>query len=70
MSDRHYAHWPAHLPSHHLTLPETHLYRNVEVSALRYPDKPFMIFYGAEISFARFQAETERLAGYLQQQCG
>ena len=70
MSDRHYAHWPAHLPSHHLTLPATNLYRNVEVSALRYPDKPFLVFYGEKISYARFQAETERLAGYLQHECG
>jgi len=70
VSDRHHAHWPAHLPGRHLTLPQTHLYRNVEVSALRYPDKPFLVFYGAELSFARFRDESERLAGTLQRECG
>ncbi|AKJ30242.1 long-chain fatty acid--CoA ligase [Caldimonas brevitalea] len=69
MSDRHYAHWPSHLPRH-LTVPQTHLYRNVEVSAMRFPDKPFLIFFDTPLSYARFQDESERLAGYLQQACG
>ncbi|OAJ55102.1 long-chain fatty acid--CoA ligase [Paraburkholderia ginsengiterrae] len=62
-------HWPAHL-SHHLTLPETNLYYNAEVSAARYPDKPFIIFYGTPVTFAQFRDETCRIAGYLQQRCG
>ena len=37
MSDRHLAHWPPGL-SRHLTLPQTHLFHNAEVSAARYPD--------------------------------
>lgn len=69
MSDRHLAHWPPGLP-HHLSLPETHLYHNVEVSARSFPDKPYLIFYDTPISFARFKDESERLAGYLQQACG
>ncbi|MGZ2744288.1 long-chain fatty acid--CoA ligase [Burkholderia stagnalis] len=61
--------WPAHLPRH-LTLPATSLYYNAEVSAARYPDKPFILFYDTPITFAEFKCETERIAGYLQQRCG
>jgi len=69
VSDRHLAHWPPHA-AHHLWLPQTHLYRNVEVSAMRWPDKPFIVFYDSVVTFAQFQAETERVAGYLQAECG
>ena len=65
----HDAHWPPGLPRH-LTLPQTHLYYNVEVSAARYPDKPFIVFYDTQISYAAFDDEATRLAGYLQQECG
>ena len=69
MSKRHLAHWPRLLPQH-LTLPVTHLYRNLEVSAMRYPDKAALVFYDAAISYARLQDESERLAAHLQQRCG
>jgi fatty-acyl-CoA synthase len=69
MSKRHLAHWPRLLPQH-LTLPTTHLYRNLEVSAMRYPDKAALVFYDAAISYARLQDESERLAAHLQQRCG
>jgi len=66
---RHYAHWPPGLPRH-LTLPETNLYYNVEVSARRYPHKPFIIYYDSPLSYAEFHDECERIAGYLQRICG
>lgn len=69
MSARHFAHWPPGVPRH-LPLPETHLFHNVEVSARRSPDKPFLIFYDTAISYARFKREVEHLAGHLQQVCG
>ncbi|MBS0506484.1 MAG: long-chain fatty acid--CoA ligase [Proteobacteria bacterium] len=69
MSKRHLAHWPRLLPQH-LTLPATHLYRNLEVSAMRYPHKAALVFYDAAISYARLQDESERLAAHLQQRCG
>lgn len=69
MSDRHLAFWPRTQPRH-LTVPQTNLYFNVEVSAARYPDKPYMVFFDTPISFAEFKDETERIAGYLEQQCG
>ncbi len=69
MSDRHLAHWPPGLPRH-LTLAQTNLFYNAEVSAQRYPDKPFIVFYDTPLSFAEFKDEAERIAGYLQQVCG
>lgn len=66
---RHHAHWPPGLPRH-LTLPETSLYYNVEVSARRYPRKPFIIYYDSPLSYAEFHDQCERIAGYLQQVCG
>ncbi|MBC8056833.1 MAG: long-chain fatty acid--CoA ligase [Rhizobiales bacterium] len=65
----HLAHWPPALPLH-LTLPQTNLFHNAEVSAARYPDKPFMVFYDTAITFREFRDECERIAGYLQQECG
>ena len=69
MSTLHLPHWPAHAPRH-LWVPETHLYRNVEVSAMRFPRKPLVIFYDTVITYGRFQSETERIAAFLQQRCG
>jgi fatty-acyl-CoA synthase len=53
-----------------LLVPETNLFYNAEVAARRYPRKPFLIYYDTPISFARFLEETQRLAGFLQSQCG
>ncbi|MBA2674812.1 long-chain fatty acid--CoA ligase [Ramlibacter sp.] len=69
MSDLHLAHWPRFAPKH-LWIPETSLYANVEVSAARFPAKPFIVFYGTEITYGHFRDETERIAGWLQQDCG
>ncbi len=69
MFDRHLQVWPQHAP-HHLTLPETSIPYNLEVTATRYPDKDAIIYYGAHISYARFHREVEALAGYLSQDLG
>ena len=63
-SNLHLPFWPAHAPKH-LWVPETHLYRNVEVSAMRFPTKPLVIFYDTAITYHEFQRETEAIAGYL-----
>src|SRR5574343_1177138 len=65
----HHAHWPGGLP-HHLTLPQTNLYVNIEVSARRYPDKPCLIYYDSPLNYRDFHQQCERIAGYLQQVCG
>ncbi|NML45861.1 long-chain fatty acid--CoA ligase [Ramlibacter sp. G-1-2-2] len=65
-------HWPFWPPgqSRHLTLPQTHLFYNAEVAATRFPDKPFIVFYDNVLTFAEFRAQAERIAGFLQQDCG
>jgi fatty-acyl-CoA synthase len=55
---------------HNLIAPATNLFYNAEVSARRYPDKPFLVYYDTQVSFAAFHDEAERIAGYLQQECG
>ncbi len=62
-------HWPPGLPRH-LTLPQTHLFHNLEVSAARYPDKPAIVFYDSPLRYDTLRDEAERLAGYLQHDCG
>ena len=69
MSDRHLAYWPKTQPRH-LSLPNTHLFYNAEVSAARYPDKPFLVFYDTPVTFGQFRDEAERIAGFLQNVCG
>ncbi|TWO68495.1 AMP-binding protein [Caenimonas sedimenti] len=69
MSDLHFSSWPSHAPRH-LWVPETSLWHNVEVSAARFPDKPFLIFYDTVITYRRYREECERMAGYLQHACG
>ena len=69
MPPRHCKFWPSHA-MHELTAPATNLYYNAEVSARRYPDKPFIVFYDTPVTFAAFHDETHRIAGFLEQQCG
>ncbi|MBI5259918.1 MAG: long-chain fatty acid--CoA ligase [Burkholderiales bacterium] len=61
--------WPPGLPRH-LTLPQTHLFHNIEVSAARYPHKPAIVYYDSPLSYAQLKADAERLAGHLQHVCG
>ena len=67
--ESHFRHWPPRVPRH-LTLPQTNVFYNAEVSAARYPDKPFIVFYDTAVSFAEFKDEAERIAGFLQHECG
>lgn len=67
MFNRHLPYWPKDVP-HHLTLPATSLFCNLETSARRYPDKTAIIYYDTLISYAQLLDEVERLAGYFQSQ--
>ncbi|CAN5866467.1 long-chain fatty acid--CoA ligase [soil metagenome] len=69
MNTTHYAHWPSGLP-HHLIAPATSVYTNLQIAALRYPDKAAIIFYDSVLTYAQLEAEVLALAGYLQQACG
>lgn len=69
MSDRHLAFWPPQVPRT-LTLPETSLWFNLEVTAARYPDKAATIFYDSVLTYADLKRQAEALAGYLQRERG
>jgi fatty-acyl-CoA synthase len=69
MSGRHLQFWPAHAAPH-LCAPATNLFYNAEVSARRYPHKPFLVFYDTEVSFSAFLDEAQRVAGFLERECG
>ena len=51
MSDRHFSFWPKGQPRS-MSVPATSLFYNAEVSAARYPDKPYLVFYDSTVSFA------------------
>ena len=52
MTNRAYLqHWPPAMPGS-LTLPATNVFFNAEVSAARYPDKPFIVFYDSVLTIA------------------
>ncbi len=65
----HYRHWPPHLP-HHLDLPATSLWYNLEVTATRYPNRAAIVFYDSITTYAELRRQAEALAGWLQQHCG
>jgi fatty-acyl-CoA synthase len=69
MMERHLEFWPKLWP-HTLSVPETTVVHNLEVSATRYPDRTAIVYYGTEIPYRRLLEEVERLAGYLQEDLG
>ena len=65
----HYPHWPTGLP-HELTIPATSVYVNLQISALRYPDKAAIIYYDSILTYRQLHEAVLALAGYLQHSCG
>ncbi len=66
MFTRHHKVWPSDLPKT-MTLPQTSLITNLEVSALRYPNHTAIIYYDTKITYRELLDEVEALAGWLQQ---
>src|SRR3569832_1966937 len=64
MDRPHYKFWPPRLP-HSLTPPATSLWHNLAISALRYPDKPAIVFFGRIYSYREVTRLAERLAARL-----
>ncbi|CAN5200712.1 long-chain fatty acid--CoA ligase [soil metagenome] len=62
--DLHYRFWPSRLPRS-ITPPQTSLWHNLAVSALRFPDKPALVFFDRTLSYAAVQQQAERLAATL-----
>ncbi|WP_372957865.1 long-chain fatty acid--CoA ligase [Marinobacter sp.] len=66
MFTRHHKVWPRELPKT-MTLPQTSLFTNLEISALRYPDHTAIVYYDTKITYRELLDEVEALAGWLQQ---
>ena len=62
--DLHYAVWPKRLPRS-ITPPATSLWHNLAVSALRFPDKPALVFFDSVLSYRELLRQAERLAATL-----
>ncbi len=62
--DLHAPFWPKRLPRR-ITPPQTSLWHNLAVSALRFPDKPALVFFGQSLSYAAVVQQAERLAATL-----
>lgn len=69
MQTRHFAFWPPRLAKT-LTVPETTLYNNLEITAKKYPDKVAIQFYGGNLTYGQLLEQVEKLAGYLQHNLG
>ena len=59
--------WPDQM-TRTLTLPQISLAQNLQISALKYPDKTALYFYGQETNYADLYAQSRRLAGHLKAQ--
>ncbi|WP_370692477.1 long-chain fatty acid--CoA ligase [Polaromonas sp.] len=62
--DLHYKVWPRRLP-HRISAPATSLWHNLAVSALRYPNKAALVFFGRVFTYAEVLDKAERLAATL-----
>src|SRR5882672_1141260 len=61
----HWKFWPLRLPKS-ITLPETNLVFNLDVTAARYPNKDAIRFFGANLTYAELKDQAEAVAGWLQ----
>jgi fatty-acyl-CoA synthase len=62
--DLHAKVWPKRLPRS-IAPPATSLWHNLAVSALRFPDKPALVFFDQVLSYAELLQQAERLAATL-----
>ena len=60
----HWAHWPRRLPKS-ITIPQTSLWFNLEVAALRYPDKAATLFLGRALDYGELRRQALCLAAWL-----
>ncbi|UGB29382.1 long-chain fatty acid--CoA ligase [Metabacillus sp. B2-18] len=63
--EKYFEFYPKRVPKV-LTLPETTLVENLEISSRRYPNKTALNYYGKRISYRELYSEVLSLAGYLQ----
>ena len=60
----HFKHWPRRVP-HALTPPATSLWDNLAISALRYPTKTALHFFGRDVSYRELADGAQAMAAYL-----
>ena len=60
----HHKVWPKRLP-HRISAPAISLWQNLVVSAMRYPSKPALVFFGQIFTYAEVLEKAERLAATL-----
>ncbi|HEY3046432.1 MAG TPA: long-chain fatty acid--CoA ligase [Polaromonas sp.] len=60
----HFKFWPKRLPRS-ITPPATSLWHNLAVSALRFPDKPALVFFDRVLHYREVMQQAERLAATL-----
>jgi fatty-acyl-CoA synthase len=63
----HFKFWPKRL-ARTLTTPDTSLWANLDIAAMRYPAKAATLYFGRAKSFATLRDEAEAIAGWLQSQ--
>ena len=68
MNSAHFKFWPKRLPRS-ITPPATSLWHNLAVNALRFPDKPALVFFDQVLTYAQLMEQAESLAATLAQ-CG
>jgi fatty-acyl-CoA synthase len=61
---RHYATWPKRIPRH-ITAPATSLWQNLATNALRFPDKPALVFFDRTLTYREVLNQAEALAATL-----
>jgi fatty-acyl-CoA synthase len=62
----HHAFWPKRLP-YQLTAPQTSLWMNLQISALRFPQKEALVFMGRTWTYEQLLSDTETIASALRQ---
>ncbi len=62
----HFKFWPKRVPRN-ITLPAHSLWRNLDITVQRYPERTAFVFGEERMSFAQLHAKVEALAGWLQQ---
>ncbi|MGJ7613554.1 MULTISPECIES: long-chain-fatty-acid--CoA ligase [unclassified Variovorax] len=61
--------WPRGLPRD-IDIPPTNLYANLQVSAMRYPQRPVLVDDFGSLSYTELVEQVERIAAFLQNDLG
>jgi fatty-acyl-CoA synthase len=67
MNSLHHHRWPKGIP-HELRVPQVTLSHYLQTAALRYPQKPAIIFGDTVLTYSELQRKVDSLAAYLQQE--